>query len=40
VLGKIRAVLAIQPDRVRNELPEALVATGVSPNEIEKRLGF
>jgi len=38
--GKIRAVLAAQPDRVRNELREAVVATGVSSKEIEKQLGF
>src|SRR5262249_53179173 len=31
MLAKIRAALASQPDRVRNELREALVATGVSP---------
>jgi hypothetical protein len=40
MLGKIRAALAAQPDRVRNELREAVVATGVSTREIEKGLGF
>jgi hypothetical protein len=40
MLGKIRAVLATQPDWVRNELREAVVATGVSPKEIGKGLGF
>jgi hypothetical protein len=40
MLGKIRAVLAAQPNSVRNELREALVATGVSPKETEKGLGF
>jgi hypothetical protein len=40
MLGKIRAVLAAQADRVRNELREAAVATGVSPKEIGKQLGF
>jgi hypothetical protein len=40
MLGKIRAALAGQPDRVRNELREAVVATGVSPEETEKGLGF
>jgi hypothetical protein len=40
VLGKIRAVLATQPESVRNELREAIVATGVSPEEIKKGLGF
>jgi hypothetical protein len=40
MLGKIRTVLAAQPDRVRNELREAVVATGVSLEEIKKGLGF
>jgi hypothetical protein len=40
MLAKIRAALASQPDRVRNELREALVATGVSPEQTEKGLGF
>jgi len=39
-VGRFRAVLATEPDWVRNELREAVVATGVSPKEIEKRLGF
>jgi hypothetical protein len=39
MLGKIRAVLAAQPDWVRNEVREAVVATGVSPEETEKGLG-
>ena len=38
--GKIRAVLSAKPERVRNELREALLATGLSPKEIEQRLGF
>ena len=37
---KIRAVLSAEPERVRNELREALLATGLSPKEIEQRLGF
>jgi hypothetical protein len=37
---KIRAVLATKPDLVRNEVREAVVATGVSPVEIKKGLGF
>jgi hypothetical protein len=37
---KFRAVLATKPDWVRNELREALIATGVSPKEIQERLGF
>ena len=40
MLGKIQAVLPAQPDRVRNEIREAVVATGVSPEEIKKGLGF
>ena len=40
MLGRIRTAFAAQPDRVRNELREALVATGVSSREIETRLGF
>jgi hypothetical protein len=39
-VGKFHAVLATQPESVRNELREAVVATGVSPKEIEKNLGF
>jgi hypothetical protein len=39
-IGKLRAVLATQPHGVRNELRDAVVATGVSPKEIEKQLGF
>jgi hypothetical protein len=38
--GKFRAVLATKPESVRNELREALVTTGLSPNLIEQRLGF
>ena len=40
MLGKIGAVLATQPESVRNELREAVIATGVSPEEIKKGLGF
>jgi hypothetical protein len=40
VVGKFQAVLPTKPDSVRNELREALVATGISTKEIEKRLGF
>ena len=39
-VGRFQAVLRSEPEWVRNELREALVATGVSPSEIEKRLGF
>jgi hypothetical protein len=37
---KFRSVLSVQPVGVRNELREALLATGLSPKEIEQRLGF
>ena len=37
---KFRTVLSAQPVGVRNELREALLATGLSPKEIEARLGF
>jgi len=40
ILGKIGAVLATQPESVRNEVREAVVASGVSPEAIEKGLGF
>jgi hypothetical protein len=39
-IGRFQAVLATKPDWVRNELREAVVATGVSPSEIKKHLGF
>jgi hypothetical protein len=38
--GKFQAVLATKSELVRNELRKALVATGISPKEIEQRLGF
>jgi hypothetical protein len=37
---KFRAVLSAQPARVRNELRAAMLATGLSSNEVERRLGF
>ena len=37
---KLHVLVSAQPEQVRNELREALIATGVSPKEIEKRLGF
>src|SRR5580704_2921668 len=37
---KFRAVLSAQPARVRNELQAAMLATGLSSNEVERRLGF
>jgi len=39
-LDKLRAVVVTEPDWVRNEQREAVVATGVSPEEVEKQLGF
>jgi hypothetical protein len=36
---KIRAFVSRQPEQVRAELREALVAAGLSPQEIEKRVG-
>ena len=38
--GKLQALVSAQPQRVRRELREALLATGVSPNDIEQRLGL
>jgi hypothetical protein len=37
---KFRGLVSAQPEQVRNELREALIAAGLSPKEIEKRLGF
>jgi hypothetical protein len=37
---KFRTVLSKQPVSVKNELREALLATGLSPKEIEQRLGY
>ena len=36
---QIRTFVSGQPEQVRNELREALIATGLSPKEIEKQLG-
>jgi hypothetical protein len=38
--GKLRALVSAQPQRVRRELREALLATGLSPNQIEQKLGL
>jgi hypothetical protein len=38
--GRLRAVVSPQPEQVQNEVKEALGAMGLSPKEIEKRLGF
>jgi hypothetical protein len=37
---KFRALLATKPERVRKELRDALITSGVSPKTIEDRLGF
>jgi hypothetical protein len=37
---KIRAFLSTQPEEVRDEIREALVANGLSPKEVEKRVTF
>ena len=37
---KFLTMLSMQPERVRNELREALLSTGLSPKEIERQLGF
>jgi hypothetical protein len=37
---KFRDLVSAQPEQVRNELREALIAAGVSSKEIEKRFGF
>jgi hypothetical protein len=38
--GKLQALVSAQPQRVRKELREALLAVGVSPKEIERGLGL
>ena len=37
---ELRVLISAQPERVRAELREALIAAGLSPKEIEKRLGY
>jgi hypothetical protein len=37
---KFRAFVSAQPEQARDELREALIANGLAPKEIEKRLGF
>ena len=37
---RLRTYVSGQPEQVRNELREALIATGLSPKEIEKQLGL
>jgi hypothetical protein len=38
--GRFRAVLSTKSERLRNELRTAILATGLSPKEVERRLGF
>ena len=38
--GKFQAALSTKSVAVRNELRTAILATGVSPKEVERRLGF
>jgi hypothetical protein len=38
--GKFRAVLSTKPEAVKNEIRNALLASGLSPKEIETRIGF
>jgi hypothetical protein len=37
---KFRVVVSAQPERVRNEIQAAMLATGLAPKEVERRLGF
>jgi hypothetical protein len=37
---KIRAVLSTKPEGVQNEIRTALLAAGLAPKEVERRLGF
>ena len=37
---KFRAILATKSEVMRNELRTAMLATGLSPKEVERRLGF
>jgi hypothetical protein len=38
--GKLRAVLSAKSEAAQNELRAAILATGLSPKEVERRLGF
>jgi hypothetical protein len=38
--GKIRAILSTKPEGVQKEVRTALLAAGLSPKEVERRLGF
>ena len=37
---RIRAALASQPDQALNEVRAAMIATGLSPQQVDQRLGF
>ena len=37
---KLRSILATKPEPVRQELQEALLAAGLSPNDIKQKAGF
>lgn len=38
--GKFRAVLSTKSERIQNELRAAILATGLSSKQVERRLGF
>ena len=38
--GKFRAVLSTKPEAVKNEVRNALLASGLSPKEVERRIGL
>jgi hypothetical protein len=40
ITRNVGTVLSSQPERVRNEVRAAVLATGLSPKEVEGRLGF
>jgi hypothetical protein len=38
--GRFRAVLSTKPEEVKNEIRNALLGTGLSPKEVERRVGL
>jgi hypothetical protein len=38
--GKFRAVLSTKSEQIQNDLRAAILATGLSPKELERRLGY
>jgi hypothetical protein len=38
--GRLQALVSAQPQRVRKELRDALLGSGVSPNDIQQKLGL